>query len=231
MVRLLLWFVAVFVVMQVLSAVPVLGRLFHIPFLGFMLAAVVVGFLGERLSRRLVSGRRLRSLERSLGGVDTPHNQGKLGALLVSQGRHRRALVPLERAIAGEPDVPEWHYRAGVALLGLGRAREAATELERAAELDEEYGFGSVLMRLAEAKAKQGEDEAVLATLARFERNHGPNPESAYRLARALRRLGRKDQAPAAFTEVLELAGSSVRYQRGASFGWALRARLQRLVL
>ena len=62
-----------------------------------------------------------------------------------------------------------------------------------------------------------------------FERFHGPTPESAYRRGRALKALGRRDEAGSAFEEVATLAKQSAKYQKKDSAGWVMRAWFARL--
>ena len=78
MLRLVGYFIAVLIVMRVLSYVPIVGAIFHIPFLGFFAAAAVVSLLIRYWGEALLSRRRFVALKRQLGGVETPHNQGKL---------------------------------------------------------------------------------------------------------------------------------------------------------
>lgn len=222
--RLILFFVVVLVVLQVLRHVPVIGGIFQIPLIGFWLAAILVSAVGSKLAADWVDRRKKRALERQLGVVDTPHNLGKLGALLVAQGRHKQALEYLAKAIEGDPDTPEWYYRAGCALLGLSRFDDAVDALEACAERNEEHAYGAVLLRLAEAWLGRGQPDRALEVLERFERNHGPSPESTYRRGLALKKLGRRDDARSALAEVSRLANTATGLQKKGAWSWVLRA-------
>ena len=229
MLRLLGYFALVFLTVFVLRYIPWIGGLFRIPFLGFMLAAAIVSIGLAKVGTLAVDSRRAKNLERSLGAVETPHNQGKLGCLLLSQGRARKALPLLERAVAGDSGAGEWSYRLGLAYLAVNRAPDAARTLERAAEIDEERAYGAVLLRLSEARLAAGEAAGALDAVARFERNHGHNPESAYRRGLALRSLGKPAEAKSAFSEVARLAAQSARFQKSAQRAYVFRAWLQGL--
>jgi tetratricopeptide (TPR) repeat protein len=222
--RLIGFFVLVMIVLQALRFIPILGHLFQIPFFGFWIAAILCSLVISKLASDAVDRRRLKSRERELAAVDTPHNQGKLGLLLLTSGRPQRAIEPLRRAAAGEPGSADWAYRLGCALLAAGRAAEAVPELERAAAADEEHAYGAVQLRLAEALHSTGRSAEALAALDRFERNHGDNPECAYRRGLVLKTLGRKSEALQSLARVGELVRSSARFQRGAARGWAWRA-------
>lgn len=229
MVRLLGFFLAVFAVLAILQQVPVVRSIFAIPFLGFWLSAMIVSALAAKGTAWALDRRKSAALVRQLGSVETPHNRGKLGSMFAAQGRWRRALPHLEAAVAGEPDVAEWSYRLGQARLGAGDAAAAIDALDAAVRIDEEHAYGQALLRLAEAQAQAGRAEDALASLERFERNHGPSPESAYRRGRTLAGLGRKDEARAAFAEVGELFRRAARYQKRDGAAWRLRAWLARL--
>jgi len=228
----LLCFVALVLVLRfVLGFVPVVGpALERSGLIGLWLLAIGLSWFLSRWTERALLVRRDAAKLRALAGVPSPHNLGKAGTLLLAQGRARRALAALSQACEGEPEVAEWHYRRGLALRELGRAEDAARAFERAAAIDEEHAYGAVLLRLAACELAARRGERSLEVLARFERNHGPNPESACRRGLALRRLGRRAEARRAFAEVKALAASALAYQRKSAALWSLRAFLARLV-
>ena len=221
--RLLGYFALVLAASWLLSHVPYVGRLFG-GFLGFYLTlallAVLMAVGGERLLRR----RKLRGQIRALGHVDTAYNQGKLGSLLLASGRVRRALEPLERAMEGEPQNPEWPYRLAEARLAIDDAAGARACLERVLALEPNYGYGSARLRLAEAEQRLQNPEAVLGALAEYEHAHGPSPQSAYQSAKALEALGRNDEARTRRSEVRSLYERLPDVQRRAQRRYWLRA-------
>jgi tetratricopeptide (TPR) repeat protein len=228
----LLCFVALVLVLRfVLGFVPVVGDvLSRSGLIGLWVLAIALSWFLSRWTERALLRRRDASKMRALEAVPSAHNQGKVGTMRLAHGRAKVALEALEKACAGEPNVAEWHYRRGQALLALRRAADAARAFERAVEIDEEHAYGAVLLRLAECELALGRGERALEVLARFERNHGPNPESAYRRGRALKKLGRAGEARRAFAEVKGLATSAAAYQRRSAAVWSLRAMLGRLV-
>jgi hypothetical protein len=228
--RLIGFFALVMIVLQALRFVPFLAPLFQIPFVGFWLAAILCSAVISKLASDAVDRRRLRSRERALSAVDTPHNQGKLGLLLLTSGRARAAIEPLRRASSGDPSSVEWAYRLGCALLEARRPAEALPELERAAHADEEHAYGAVQLRLAEALHANDRPADALAALARFERNHGDSPECAYRRGLVFKSMGRKSEAAASLARVGELVRSSAHFQRSNVRGWAWRAIWARMM-
>lgn len=231
MLRLVGFFVLTLLFASFLGHVPLIGPLFaRTGLLGILLAGALLSAGLTALGARLVAARKLRSEVRLLSQVGSAYNHGKIGAAYLARGRARAALEHLERASAGEPQVAEWHYRLGLARLATGDAAGALEAFERCLALEEEHAYGGAQMRKAECLLRLGRTEDSLGALARFERNHGPSPEAAYRRGRALRALGRRDEARTAFAEVGELARRATRYQRREASAWALRAALARFV-
>lgn len=229
MLRLVCYFGLVLATWALLRHLPVLGPFLRVPLLGFFVAMALVGLLARYFGRALVARRRLQRALRELGALDTPHLRGKLGSLLVAERKHARAIPELLAAVEGEPQSAEWRYRLGLALLGAKRPAEAARAFEETLERNPEHAYGAALLRLAEARRASGEPAAALAALERYERAHGPVPESAHGRGLALRALGERERARASFREVSQLAARAPRYQRAAARRWIWRARLARL--
>jgi len=225
-VRFLGYFLLVFVALTLLRQVPVLGGLFRIPLFGLFLAALVVSALVARAGEALASRSKLQRQLRELGEVDTPQRRGKLGRLLLANGRAAQAIEPLRDAVAQDPETVDWHYRLGMALLQTGQATEAVELLKHARELDDSFAYGGVHLQLSEALGLVGEGEEALACLDRFEVLQGVTPESAFRRGRTLKLMGRKAEAREVLGSVSAVAGKVPKYQRGEARGWAWRAFL-----
>lgn len=231
MLRVLGFFVLAALLASVLGHVPVIGPVFrHSGIFGILATAALLGAVLTRVAERLLTARKLRSELRALAEVENAYNQGKIGALYLARGRPRAARAHLEEAVRGEPEVAEWQYRLGLARLATRDPAGALAAFERCVQLEEEHAYGTAQMRRAECLQRLGRAADALAALATFECNHGPSPESAFRRGLALRALGEKSAARAAFREVGELARKTARYQRRAAGWWALRAGLARLV-
>jgi tetratricopeptide (TPR) repeat protein len=222
--RLAGYILSVFALLWLLRLLPGVGDVFQVPFLGFFLAAAILSALVGGWTAWAVTRRKTRNLEREFGAVETPHNQGKLGVLLLNAGRVRRALPHLERAAEGESDRAEWHYRLGVARLSLGDAHAAVLAFERALATDPEHAFGAPRLRLAEARLASNDAQGSLEAAQEFERWHGPTAESAFRTGAALRALGRRDESRRAFRRVAELAVVHSRGVRREGTGLAAKA-------
>jgi tetratricopeptide (TPR) repeat protein len=228
-VRLFGFFLVVFLLLSALRVVPVIGAVFQYPLVGVFLAAAIVSVVAARTGSEVVKSRKQAAELRRLEAVSTPHNRGKLGRLLEMGGRAKEAIEPLEEAIAGEPEVVEWHYRLGRAQFALSNFAAAIKTLQHAAELNEEYAYGDVLLSLAEAQRRGRQSPAALETLERYETLNGPTPESAYRRGQNHSAQKDRDQARAAFDEVASLAASLAAYQRKTGRSWAAKALFARL--
>jgi len=213
----------------VLGHVPLIGPFFqHTGIIGILVASALLSALFSWWGNRLYRRRKSQNELRSLAAVDSAHNHGKMGVLLLASGRTRAALEHLELAAAGEPAVAEWHFRLAQARFARGASLPALEALERCLALDEEHGYGSAQKLHAALLQRLGRPEQALAALDTLEQNHGPSAESAHRRGQALRALGRREEARRAFAEAVELAARATRYQRSDAALWALRARLAR---
>ncbi|MEM6672555.1 MAG: tetratricopeptide repeat protein [Planctomycetota bacterium] len=230
MVRLLVFFVAVFLLTGILAQVPVVGAAFRIPFLGFWFTAILLSLVLAKVGTEAVDARARRSLERSLGSVDTPHHKGKLASLYLSQGRAKKAVPLFEEAVSGDPTSLEWRFRLGEARLAAGGdPSEALDDLDAVVGADEEYAFGKAMLASADAARRLGRFEDALTRVERFERNHGPSPASALERGRALKGLGRTEDARRAFGEVGPLAKAAPARVASRSWTWSLRAFFARV--
>jgi len=223
-VRFLGYFLLVFAALFVLRELPILGGIFRIPLLGFFLAAIVVSWGVARVGAALSARAKFTGQLRELGTVDTPQMRGKLGRLLLQSGRAREALEPLAEAAAADPQNVDWQFRLGCAHLATGEARAALPFLERAIDLNARHAYGGALLKLAEAQHLAGEGQAALAALDHYERLQGPTAESAFRRGLALKGLGAREEARAAFDTVAEHVRSAPRYQKAEARSWAARA-------
>jgi tetratricopeptide (TPR) repeat protein len=227
MLRLIAFFVLAVVLANLLGQLPLIGGFFRATgVLGVWITALLLAWGISKWGARAVRVRRDAVELRRLVAVDNPHNHGKAGSILLAQGKTARAYEHLRQAAAGEPDNAEWCFRLGQALLARREPGAAVEAFERTLLLDPEYGYGNARLGLAQARAALGEHDAALNALAALERDHGPSPEQAYRRGTSLRALGRRDEARAAFAEVVRLAGNATKYQRREAAVWAMRARL-----
>ncbi len=227
--RLIGYFFIVFILLGVLRQIPGIGAIFRVPLLGFYLTAILVSVLVARGAAAAVDRTRCKRLQRELGAVDTPHNRGKLGSLLLKQGRNRVAVGHLDAAVAGEPESAEWHYRLGLARLGSRDATGAIGNFETCLRLKSDHAYGAVRLKLAQAWMAVGDPTSALKAAQDYERLYGPSAESAYRRGLAHRAAGEKEFAASALAEVSQLAGQAVQYQRSEARGFVLKALFARL--
>jgi Flp pilus assembly protein TadD len=142
------------------------------------------------------------------------------GALLTESNRPAEALAVIERGIAAAPGDPALHANRAAALARLGRDAEAQREARRAVEL----GPGNPLMRhlLGQTLLVYGDAAGALAEfLAAEALDPGPGTYPVY-AGIALARLGRRDEACAAFGRGLARPGPRALLSEGARVATSL---------
>jgi len=229
MLRLIGFFLLVFAAMFVLRELPVIGGIFRIPLLGFYITAILVSVVGARLAARVTDRSRQRRLARELGGVDTPYNRGKLGLLLLQQGRAAQAVPHLSAALEADPASEEFQYRLGLALAGSGEYERAIEHLEPLVARNEDYAYGAVILALSSARFSAGSARGALDAIEQHDRSFGPTPESCYHRGRALRAIGDRGGAARAFGSIGSLASKLPAYQRRAATHWWFKSQLAKL--
>jgi tetratricopeptide (TPR) repeat protein len=216
MLRLLGFFVLVFLTQKLLLEIPVVRDLIGgLGIFGFWVVAIFVGWYLEALGTRLMAKRRFDAQVRGLGNVDTANNQGKLGALLIAK--------------EGQPESSEWDYGLGRAYMGLGQFAQAAEHFQSVAAIDAAYGYGRVLLGLAEARLECDQTDIALQALDRHDSDRGATPESALLRGLVFKKLGLKAEARAAFESVSGLAKNLPASYRKSAFPFQVRAFFARI--
>ena len=187
-------------------------------------ALTFVLVIGGRFAGWRTSAGRVARRRRELELTDTPNNRGKLGLLELKQGRLKRAIEHLEIAFDGQPDVGDWAFGLGLAYLETGNHQRAGELFARVVVDDPNLGFGQPFLGLANSAIGVGRPQDALEPLAEFEQRFGKAPEASYWRGLALKKLGRKEDAAAAFREVGALASELPGFQRGRKFRMKWRA-------
>lgn len=216
MLQLIGFFLATLAALHVLRLLPGVGGIFQVPFVGFLLASVLVSALFSFLAREGYERARQRRLEQQFRGVETPHNQGKLGALLLARGRAKAALPHLERAVAGDPEAREARWNLAQALAACGQDARALAALAPLLRAEEGFAYGDALLLAARCERRMGQSQQALERLAAHERQCGAQPAALYERAHALRALGRKAEARATFRSVQAASSAQVKWKRNA---------------
>ncbi len=208
---------------------PLVGGLFRVPLFGFFLTAILLSTVGARAAQWIAQRRALSRDLADLGIVDTPNMRGKLGRLLLLNGRPRQALEPLSEALAADETDLEWTYRLGMARRLVGEAQEATRLLARVTQVDERYAYGEPWLQLALCHLDLGKPTQAVEALERFERLQGATPQQVFWLGCAIKASGRKEDARAVFNRLPELVKQAPKYQRAAARQFLLRSYLTRL--
>lgn len=228
MLQLIGFFLASLLLLQLLRWLPGIGGLFQVPLLGFFLACLIVSWVFSKLAHEWVERRRERRMEAQFQGLSTPHHAGKLGSLLLARGRARRARPHLERAVAGDEHSLEWRWKLAQAHFALRDYASALAAAQAVLDRDADYAYGEPLLLLARCQRRLGKPALTLEWLQRYEQSQGATPSAWYERGRALRALGRKQEARAAFAQVAKASATRVRWQRKDDRVWVLLAQLWR---
>ncbi|GFO70873.1 hypothetical protein GMLC_44520 [Geomonas limicola] len=126
------------------------------------------------------------------------------GLILARLGRHREAVLRLNKAALLDPDSYQVHYALAASLKELGSLAEAAGHLERALALKDD--LAQLHEALGIVRQLGGEYQVALAS---YDRSLVLDPaalRSRYNRAVARRELGRFEEALEGFAEVVRLA-------------------------
>ncbi len=124
-----------------------------------------------------------------------------LGVIATGAKRFEEAQGLIERALAAQPDTPDFLNSLGNALSGLGAADAAEASYRRAIDLGSIQALGN----LGNLLAAQGRAEEAEARYRRL-LAHAPNPAIQGNLGSVLMAQGRLQEAAACFRKVLEAA-------------------------
>ena len=116
-------------------------------------------------------------------------------------GDVRRALPHAVKAVELDPQLLSARYTLGVLLREIGQTPEAVRQLGFVIERDHDRTFPGALIERARALLSLRADGEALVMLERHRQNYGPQRTCSLLRGRALRGLGREDEAKAAFTE------------------------------
>ena len=153
-----------------------------------------------------------------------------LARLHLERFRPGRALALLDEALARHPDDAEMLYLKGVSHLRAGQAERALDPLVRAVSLDPRVGFGDPYKAAGDALSALGRVEEAEDAYERFTETNTSSIEGHYKLAKARGRLGDRDGAARAITELFDTYRQLPAYSRRRQLGWYLRALVLRLV-
>jgi tetratricopeptide (TPR) repeat protein len=162
--------------------------------------------LGWVYYSKLEGGKARAEFERVIGIAPSPMAFFYLGLTEIGLGRNEPAIEALRRAIDLDPELLEAHVALGKVLSRAGRDEEATAVLRRALEIDgksadSHFQLGLIALRRSDLdSASQSFATAI-----------GSDPEHLqawYNRALVCERLGRRDEAKAAWTRVEELRAS-----------------------
>jgi tetratricopeptide (TPR) repeat protein len=122
---------------------------------------------------------------------------------LVAAGRYEEAIPEAEAAVAGDPASPFPYYYRAAALERTGKADAALEDYRKASELKPDFILP--LVRAGMILARKGEYEAAGAYYDKAIKQNDQDPATYYNYGVCLVNAGRREEAKAAFEELLAL--------------------------
>ncbi|HTT72168.1 MAG TPA: tetratricopeptide repeat protein [Anaeromyxobacteraceae bacterium] len=167
--------------------------------LGVLLAILVIGWLGDRLSfgwlpsplRLMARLRRIGELRRTL--ATNPHDRRarlELADLLLKRRPQEAAALARQNVEAGDEDVPTV-FLLGAALARSGSLERAEQVLSFAEKAEPGFRMGEIDLELGRLRLARGDFDGAQEVLTRFVAQRPGTVEGRYLLARAL--AGRGD--------------------------------------
>lgn len=151
-----------------------------------------------------------------------------LARIYIERKRPARAISLLDEALKRHPDDAELLFLKGLAEHRRGNHEAALEPLVRAVDLDARVGFGEPYLVAGDALFALGRLPEAEDAYARFVEANGSAIEGQLKLARALARAGKRDEASKAVDEALDTHAQLPGYARRKQFGWWLRCQLAR---
>ena len=205
------------------------------PFVALLILLVIVYALDRRYVGLLPNVIRPFQVSRRIGRLNqqlqlSPHDTSvklELARYYIEKKRYGQALQLLEQALPVMEKSPEVHYETGLCLLKLGRLEQGEAHMATALRLNERVRYGEPYIRLAEALSRTDADKA-LAYLHKFGDIQSSSCEGYYRQGQLYERLGRSDDAAAAYRECVHVYRQLPKYKRKSERRWYLLALLKR---
>lgn len=188
------------------------------------------GFL-RGVARAVAGFRRGRRLRLVL--LHNPHDRkarADLGAILLSQRRHARAIEVVKPLADEDPHNLQALYLLGIACLATGRVDQGELFLSEVHKAEPGFKDGDPLLELARWRARRRSPGAI-EPLREFLKTHPHHVEARYLLARALQSAGDAAGASAERDRCWQEYETELPYQRRQDRLWAWRARPSRPML
>lgn len=151
--------------------------------------------------------------------------QYQLGLIYAGRRDWEQAEARFRRAAEIDPEDADYQFHLGRALHELGKAAESIDPLERAAKLNDKVAGSEVWRELGGAYLDLRQAEPAAAALQKFVERHEYDPQGLVLLGRALRALGRQEQAVPYFKSAIAAAETMPAHRRGETRRWAAAAR------
>ncbi|KIL39087.1 hypothetical protein SD70_22485 [Gordoniibacillus kamchatkensis] len=182
------------------------------------------------VTRPLRLGRKLGQLRQHIQA--SPHDTSaklELARVYIEKKRYAEAERLLEGILPIMDQSADVHFELGLCKLKLGRIEEGRSLMDQALELNPRVRYGEPYLRLAEALAADYPEQAV-RYIERFRDVQSSSCEAYYRLGQLYEKMGRKQEAKAAYLEVRDVYRTLPGYSRRMQRRWVVLAWWKTLV-
>lgn len=159
----------------------------------------------------------------------SPHDvsaKSELARLLIESRKYREARGILLGIQEKSEHSAEFWSDLGVCELALGHLEEGDAAMRKALSISPRVKYGQPYLRLAEAWSVRDPAKA-LADLEAFREVNSSSCEAYFRLGTLYGRLGKREEAAAAFRECRQLYAALPRYMKRKERKWALLSSLR----
>ena len=195
----------------------------------YYLASPMVLYFGYLLFQqdlRLLSGglNSRQSLRRHLEASTLNPRDGdahyQLGLIYQQRRNYSEAIPRFERAIEIDPGDPDPHYQLGRIFLDQKRFEDARRCFATTAALNDKHSSSDVWRDLGAADLELGNTGQAVAELEKYVDRRNYDPEGLYLLGRALKKLGRNQEARSAFERCVEAVQTLPSHRRRQTARW-----------
>jgi tetratricopeptide (TPR) repeat protein len=148
----------------------------------------------------------------------------QLGLIYQQRRQYDQASARFRKAIEIAPDEADSFYQLALITRAQGKAADALPLLQRAAALDDKHAASEVWREIGVTELQLDHATEARAALAKYVDRRPYDPEGLYCFGKALRKLGRNDEAADAFRQTVEAVNTMPQHRKGRLRTWGSQA-------
>jgi hypothetical protein len=149
----------------------------------------------------------------------------QLGLIYLQRRQYEPAIERFRKAIEVDPNEADSYYQLGRIAREEGRYAEALKYCHTAARIDDKYSLSEVWREIGIVNFLAGDCEAARQALARYLERRPYDPEGNCWYGRTVAKLGRSDEARAAFEQAIEAVRTMPPARKRQVRSWESEAR------